>query len=122
MDSGTPCLNHHCVACCLETRMPLSDLDVKRILALGYSLDCFSVETKNGRRLRNSSGRCVFLRDGCEIYADRPEGCRLYPLIYNEDREDAEIDAFCPHGYEFKVTTNEAKCLRNLYSTIYKRK
>jgi Fe-S-cluster containining protein len=65
--------------------MPLSNLDLKRILKLGYKLECFAVKTDEGWRLKNNSGRCVFLiKERCGIYLHRPEGCRLYPLVYDE--------------------------------------
>jgi Fe-S-cluster containining protein len=119
LESSIPCMKHECVKCCLETRMPLSNLDLNRILKLGYKIEYFTVKMKEGWRLRNDSGRCVFLKERCEIYANRPEGCRLYPLIYDEDREDVKIDPLCPYGCEFKVTKNDVKRLKNLYNEIY---
>ncbi len=122
LESGIPCMKHKCVKCCLETRMPLSNLDLNRILKLGYSLEYFTVKSKDGLRLKNDSGRCVFLKEGCEIYPNRPEGCRLYPLIYDENLKDVEIDHLCPHGYEFKVMKNDIKRLKNLDYKIYKKR
>ena len=119
LESGIPCMEHECVKCCLETRMPLSILDLNRILKFGYSLQHFSVKTRGERRLRNDVGRCVFLKEGCEIYTNRPEGCKLYPLVYFENRKEAEIDPLCPYGYKFKVTKNDVKRLKNLYHEIY---
>ncbi len=113
--NGIPCVKHGCVVCCLETRMPLSSLDIRRIVRLGYRLECFAARTKEGWRLKNSSGRCVFLREeGCRIYPDRPEGCRLYPLVYDENSEKAVIDHLCPHGHEFEVQKNDVKRLKSL--------
>ena len=119
LESGIPCVKHKCVKCCLETRMPLSDLDLNRILKLSYRLEYFTVKTKKGWRLKNDSGRCIFLKEGCEIYPNRPEGCRLYPLVYDENRIDMEIDPLCPHGCEFKVIKNDVKRLKNLDDEIY---
>ena len=117
--SGIPCVKHRCVKCCLETRMPLSNLDIKRMLKLGCRLEYFAVETKMGWRLKNSSGRCVFLlEEGCGMYPHRPEGCRLYPLVYDENLKKAVIDSLCPYGYEFEVQKNDVERLRNLIEKL----
>ena len=117
--SGIPCRKHGCVKCCLETRMPLSNLDLRRILNLGYRLEYFAVKTKEGLRLKNSSGRCVFLREeGCGIYEHRPEGCRLYPLVYDEALKKAVVDSFCPYSYEFGAQTNDVGRLERLIGRI----
>ena len=113
--SGIPCLKHECVKCCLETRMPLSNLDLERILKLGHPLEYFVAKTKEGSRLRNSSGRCVFLQQkSCRIYPCRPEGCKLYPLVYDETLEGPVIDSICPYGHEFRVQSNDVGRLRSL--------
>jgi len=117
--SGIPCLKHRCVKCCLETRMPLSNLDLKRILKLGYRLEYFAVKTKEGSRLRNSSGRCVFLQgEGCEIYPHRPAGCRLYPLVYDETLKRSVIDSICPYSHEFRVQRADVQRLKSLIGEI----
>jgi len=119
LESGIPCLEHRCVKCCLETRMPLSDLDLKRVLKLGYRLGHFAVKAKEGWRLRNYSGRCVFLQGGgCGIYPHRPEGCRLYPLVYDETLRKAVIDTICPYGCEFEVQRNDAKRLEGFIEEL----
>ena len=117
--SGIPCVKHRCVKCCLETRMPLSNPDLKRILKLGYRLEYFAVKTKEGWRLKNNSGRCTFLlEEGCGIYPHRPEGCRLYPLVYDENVKKAVIDSLCLYGYEFKVQKNDVERLKNLIEKL----
>ena len=99
--------------------MPLSNLDIKRMLKLGCRLEYFAVETKTGWRLKNSSGRCVFLlEEGCGMYPHRPEGCRLYPLVYDENLKKAVIDSLCPYGYEFEVQKNDVERLRNLIEKL----
>ena len=120
LESGIPCLKHKCVKCCLETRMPLSDLDLKRILKLGHRLEHFAVKTKEGSRLKNSSGRCVFLQqEGCEIYTHRPEGCRLYQLVHDEALKEAVIDSICPYGHEFKAQRSDVERLKSLVGRLY---
>jgi len=116
--SGTACMKHRCFKCCLETRMPLSNLDLKRILKLGYRLEYFTLKTKGGWSLKNNSGRCVFLRDGCGIYPNRPQGCRLYPLVYDENLRKAVIDSICSYGYEFMVQKNDVESLKNLIEKL----
>ncbi|MDH5439866.1 MAG: YkgJ family cysteine cluster protein [Candidatus Bathyarchaeota archaeon] len=117
--SGIPCVKHRCVKCCLKTRMPLSNLDLKRILQLGYRLEYFTVKTKEGCRPRNSSGRCVFLQEeGRGIYPHRPEGCRVYPLVYDESLMRVVIDSICPYGYEFEAEKNDVESLEDLIQKI----
>ena len=116
---GMVCVRHECVECCLETRMPLSNLDLNRIPKLGYELECFAVKTDGEWRLKNSSGRCVFLvEEHCGIYPHRPEGCRLYPLVYDEDLRKAVIDPLCRYGYLFKVQKNDVERLKTLVRAL----
>ena len=103
------CLQRGCTKCCQDTEMPLSDLDISRIEKLGFRN--FSAVKRNGHRcLRNSSGRCVF-HDGqqCTIYSHRPEGCQLYPVIFNEDIGEAVLDSYCPHNEKFQLTPKIAR-------------
>jgi hypothetical protein len=101
--------------------MPLSSVDITKILKLGYKLDDFTRQLSGGWCLKNVSGRCVFLAEGgCRIYPDRPEGCRLYPLIYDEGLQQAVIDHLCPHGCEFKVGKEEIKKLKALLERLAK--
>jgi len=116
---GMVCVRHRCVECCLETRMPLSDLDLNRILKRGYKLECFAVKTDGEWHLKNSSGRCVFLvEERCGIYPHRPEGCRLYPLVYDETLRKAMIDPLCPYGHLFRVQKNDVKRLKTLVRAL----
>ncbi|RZN42450.1 MAG: YkgJ family cysteine cluster protein [Methanophagales archaeon ANME-1-THS] len=118
--SGIPCVKHNCVQCCLETSMPLTTRDITRIMKLGYERTDFTIPSNGGGwRLKNVSGRCVFLSErGCRIYQYRPEGCRLYPLIYDEGVHRAVIDHLCPYGCEFKAGKAEIKKLMNLLERL----
>lgn len=112
LSSGIPCTIHGCAECCIETRMPLTRFDVERISRQGYKYKDFIVKQKRERQLKNRNGRCVFLGDnGCKIYSFRPEGCRLYPLVYNEDYGKGVIHDFCPCGNEFKVSGGDIENL-----------
>ncbi|MFP3952116.1 MAG: YkgJ family cysteine cluster protein [Candidatus Bathyarchaeia archaeon] len=118
LSSGIPCTLHNCVNCCIETRMPLTRCDIERISEHGYKIKDFVVKRKRERQLRNVNGRCVFLGDtGCEIYTFRPEGCRFYPLVYDENRGKAIIHDSCPYGNEFKVSVED---IEKLYALIKK--
>lgn len=108
-----PCITHTCVRCCLETQMLLSPADLLRIERLGYERADFAVKAADGWCLKNVSGCCVFLaKDGCTIYPHRPEGCHLYPLIYDETSRQAILDYLCPHASEFKVMKGDIKALK----------
>ena len=123
LSSGVPCSTHNCVKCCIDTNMPLTNLDVKRIKEQGHKFKDFGVKRGRERHLKNVNGRCVFLEDtGCRMYAYRPEGCRLYPLVYNEDLGNVFIHDLCPFGHEFKFTKDDEEKLIDLYRTIYKKK
>ena len=122
LSSGTPCTIHSCVKCCIETHMPLTRFDIERILKQGYKIKDFVVKRKRERQLKNVNSRCVFLGDnGCKIYSFRPEGCRLYPLVYNENKGKGVIHDFCPYGHEFKVSRDDIEKLYALIKKLYKK-
>jgi len=101
--------------------MPLSRLDMKRISKLDYRLEDFAIKTEEGWRLKNRFGRCVFLVEGgCKIYPHRPEGCRLYPLAYEENSGKMVLDNLCPYRYEFKVEKDDIQKLKSLLEGLGK--
>ena len=104
------CMRYKCVQCCLETEMPLSKEDIERIKGLGFDYDYFVVKRSGWLQLRNYDGRCVF-NDGkrCLIYKNRPEGCRLYPIIYYEDNKCVALDEECPLIDEFKISEKDLR-------------
>ncbi len=100
--------------------MLLLDEDVKRIADLGYEEKFFVAKSQGFKVLKNSrAGRCVF-HDGtqCTIYENRPKGCKLYPIIFNEDSLSAVKDDFCPYRGEFRLS---AKAKRELSDDVYPR-
>jgi Fe-S-cluster containining protein len=101
--------------------MPLSDEDISRIAALGHQQTTFVVEMRGMKCLRNRRGRCVFLVDGCAIYQDRPEGCRLYPVVYDSVENRAVLDDECPYRKEFRVTFKKSKQVSRLYRSLMRR-
>jgi len=99
--------------------MPLSRFDIKRILKIGYNLKEFAVKKAENWQLKNRSGRCVFLGEGgCKIYPYRPEGCRVYPLVYDEASGTAVLDDLCPYKDEFKVSNGDIERLLNLLALL----
>ena len=105
------------MSCCYETEMLLLEDDVERIVALGFKEDYFAIESDGFKMLRNSSsGRCVF-HDGkkCTIYSNRPAGCKLYPIIFDEDLNHAVKDGFCPYRGEFDISLKTKRELSGVY-------
>jgi uncharacterized protein len=104
----SPCLKYCCYECCKNTNMLLSQHDIQTIQDKGYSIDFF-VEDNNGwLQLKNKENRCVFHnKTHCTIYNYRPQGCRLYPIVYQKDDHSAIIDAQCLHPNFFHITTTK---------------
>ena len=111
--AASPCLKHGCAECCYETEMPLLNADIKRLEALGHKREDFAnvsgehgfAMLKNTEPTDGSRPHCVFLKDDrCSVYADRPEGCRYYPIVYEPGKRGPVRDRDCPHSQEFSVT------------------
>lgn len=121
LSSGTPCRIHCCSKCCVDTHMSLTSIDIKRISKLGYRRKDFIIRRKKERYLKNLNGKCFFLGDnGCKIYSSRPDGCRLYPLAFNENTSQAVIHDFCQYGNMFKVSRDDIKNLHSLIKKLNK--
>lgn len=79
----------HCGVCCTETEMLLSNQDIARLEKKGFSVESFVRFDNSGYAiLRNRRGYCFFYNHKqrrCTVYADRPSGCRVYPVILDED-------------------------------------
>ncbi|MCX8170908.1 MAG: YkgJ family cysteine cluster protein [Candidatus Bathyarchaeota archaeon] len=124
LDCGEPCLKHNCALCCHETRMPLTYLDLNRIVKLGYAVKSFAERSGGNWKLKNIDGKCLFLSGStCKIYRFRPYGCRLYPLIYDQNKHKIMLDNLCPYKDEFNVQVEDLKklmlILRMLRSEIH---
>ncbi len=117
---GAPCLEKGCHDCCVETEMPLSREDVERLAGAGHDPDRFSVVEDGFTFLANVDGRCYFLDDGgrCREYANRPRGCRLYPLVLDEDMSDFAMDHLCPHAGDVSASAEDEGALMELLDTI----
>jgi len=79
----------NCGICCTETEMLLSKRDIKRLEKIGFIQNQFVIYDKKGyATLKNLEGYCVFYdlkKRQCSVYANRPSGCRVYPVILDED-------------------------------------
>jgi Fe-S-cluster containining protein len=115
----SPCVHHKCIQCCLETEMPLSKKDLEQIKRLGLDYDYFVVNKDGWLQLKNYNGRCVFNDDNqCSIYENRPEGCKLYPIIYDENENCPILDEDCPHRDEFKISKINVVILRSIVTRL----
>ena len=78
--------------------MLLSKEDILRLERRGYCRDSFVRFDKEGYALlRNYQGHCVFYNSQerrCEAYASRPSGCRVYPVIFDEEK-GVVVDSIC---------------------------
>ncbi|MGC8571260.1 YkgJ family cysteine cluster protein [Caldivirga sp.] len=112
-----------CGLCCINTRMELLPEDIERIEQLGYRLEDFAeFDGEYGVwRLRNVNNHCVFFDEEskkCRIYENRPVGCRLYPLNY-DDEYGVVVDKYCPQWST--VPVSEVRRLRPVVELFVRR-
>ena len=109
-----------CNACCMNTEMILLGEDVERISrSLGIPADSFAELRGGFLRLKNINRACALLeRDSgkCLAYNVRPAGCRVYPLIYN-DEKGVMLDDDCPLR---NIWLNNPKELRKGFKELLK--
>ncbi|MCL5876599.1 MAG: YkgJ family cysteine cluster protein [Candidatus Bathyarchaeota archaeon] len=78
--------------------MLLSKKDIKRLEDKGYRQSKFVHYDKYGyATLKNRDGYCIFYdrkNRRCSEYANRPSGCRVYPVIVDEEK-GIVLDAIC---------------------------
>ena len=78
--------------------MLLSKKDIRRLERSGFLRVEFARFDKEGYvQLKNRDGYCVFYdRDNqrCSVYAGRPSGCRVYPVILDEEK-GIVLDTIC---------------------------
>jgi Fe-S-cluster containining protein len=91
--------------------MLLSTADIERLEQKGYSREFFVQFDKDDyARLRNQRGCCVFYdveKRRCRVRADRPLGCRIYPVIYDEAK-GIVVDNIC-HAKDTVTEKQKAK-------------
>jgi Fe-S-cluster containining protein len=101
--------------------MPLTESDIARLESLGHHRDHFStLDEEFVPQLLNDGDHCVFLgRDGkCTVYEHRPDGCRLYPLVWDRDTNRVVRDDFCPWNREFPVDRAKENSLLVVLRTL----
>jgi Fe-S-cluster containining protein len=79
--------------------MMLTEADIIRLENHGYSQDVFvRFDSEGYALLRNRQGHCIFYNPNekrCDVYELRPEGCTVYPVIFDEDC-GVVLDSICP--------------------------
>ncbi len=98
---------------------PSQDADWFFLADDGY----LQLKTRAGPPARGSPGGkpCVFLgHDGlCTVWYDRPEGCRLYPAIWDELDGRAVLDEdYCPHTDGFRIPRSMDDATRRFASRL----
>jgi Fe-S-cluster containining protein len=115
-----PCIDRDCHECCLDTEMPLSRRDVERLEGRGHVPAGFTMIEDGFTFLANVDGHCFFLdADGrCTEYGNRPEGCRLYPLVLDAEMTEFDMDHLCPHAGSVKAGSTDETALLELLDRI----
>ena len=90
--------------------MEVSQKDITRLQKQGHIPKDFCFRSSNGiYYLKNRVGYCYFfdpVKKECKEYANRPDGCRYYPILYDVHSETLLIDdTICPMAHT--VTTKE---------------
>jgi uncharacterized protein len=103
----------HCGVCCTETEMMLSQKDIARLKKMGFEQDFFVRMDRQGYALlKNRDGYCVFYnldKRRCDIYPNRPVGCRVYPVIFDEDKGEVIFDDICKSSSSITLREKELK-------------
>jgi Fe-S-cluster containining protein len=78
--------------------MLLSEKDIELLEMKGFVKSHFAKFDRQGYALlKNRDGYCVFYdlsKKRCSVYSDRPLGCRVYPVILDEE-EGIVFDDIC---------------------------
>jgi Fe-S-cluster containining protein len=81
--------------------MLLSRSDIRLLERVGHDVGKFARFNKQGfAQLRNCRGCCIFYqadKHRCKIYRHRPLGCRIYPVMYDEEQR-VVVDGLCPQA------------------------
>lgn len=99
-----PCGHFGCNFCCTGLHTFLSEADIVRIEDTGLQRDDFVMVAEEYRVLPQIDDRCIFLsnRDRCEIYDQRPDVCRAYPVVV-PDGVHPKLDVECPYRSHFTI-------------------
>jgi Fe-S-cluster containining protein len=95
----------------LTLRFVLSKTDIQLLEGRGHDKKVFLCLDKQGyAKLQNRKGCCIFYdadKSSCRVYADSPQGCHVYPVVYSEE-EGIIVDGLCP----MKTTVTGAEMIR----------
>jgi Fe-S-cluster containining protein len=101
--------------------MLMSYRDIENIEKIGYDRKFFVTERNGWLQLKNHQSRCVFHNGTrCTIYNQRPEGCTLYPVVYDKDNQCAILDSECPQKQCFPLSKAKSQQLDILISILEK--
>ncbi len=126
---GNPCFAHSCSQCCHDIEMILTEADLERLRAVRPE-DDFWFEADDGYLQLRTSDKpglypgakpCLFLGpDGrCGVHEVRPEGCRLYPAVWDEGLREVVLDEdYCPHTDEFHADQATGTALQELAARL----
>jgi Fe-S-cluster containining protein len=93
--------------------MLLTEADIARLEKHGISRETFMRSDSEGyAMLRNRQGHCVFYNPQekrCDVYELRPEGCTVYPVIFDEDCGGVVLDSICPAQASIEATEKSVK-------------
>jgi len=102
--------------------MLLSNADIERLERKGYSREFFTrFDSEGYAKLRNQQECCVFYdveKRQCKVRADRPLGCRIYPVIYDEEK-GIIVDDIC-HAQDTVTEKQKAKKGRKVLKLLEK--
>ena len=104
-----------CGICCHKTEMLISERDIRLIEEKISSInrDDFTKLIEKGiYQLKNKDNYCIFLdtiSKLCNIYEIRPQGCRFYPIIYDNEKKICIYDSECPRVSQFYLEHKKFK-------------
>jgi len=108
-----------CGKCCQETEMLLSEQDIRLIEqnCLNITRDDFTeLNEIDNRQLKNKNAYCIFLENTsklCKIYKIRPQGCRFYPIVYDNKKKICVYDKDCPRVKKFYLDKDNFQVVCN---------
>lgn len=126
-----PCLEKGCSVCCHDTEMLLTDADVARLSAQWPDLPFWreaddgylELQIRPGNPVAGHIGQpCIFLdaKGLCTTFESRPEGCRLYPGLWDDVLGLARLDdEHCPHTDGFRMTLGTGQAIRDLAARLH---
>ncbi len=111
-----------CGNCCLDTEMNLSNQDILKIFTKINPEFDFYYEKDGFLYLMNDNNQCIFYYapdKKCTIHRYRPQGCRLYPFVY--DNGECVIDKDCLNRENIKyIKKSKSKKVKKFIKLLEK--